>query len=228
MIESDARRATGVYWSSRRPARTRRSRGRCCRLRASRSRSARRSTRWCEDAESGRRRNPASRRSGVVCAAKRRLREILAAQPPWSDLPVLVLTRPGADSAGARRSGPDARQRDAAGAPGARGDAAQCGPHRRFVRASASIRSAGTSRSGRAPRKSLRIADQRKDEFLATLGHELRNPLAPLLTGLQLLKLAGLKDPVAAQVTARSWSARSATSSGWWTICSKCRASRAG
>lgn len=33
----------------------------------------------------------------------------------------------------------------------------------------------------------LRQADQRKDEFLATLAHELRNPLAPLRTGLQLL-----------------------------------------
>jgi PAS domain S-box-containing protein len=36
------------------------------------------------------------------------------------------------------------------------------------------------------------LADQarRKDEFLATLAHELRNPLAPIRTGLQVLKLA--------------------------------------
>jgi len=34
----------------------------------------------------------------------------------------------------------------------------------------------------------LREADRRKDEFLATLSHELRNPLAPLRTGLQLLQ----------------------------------------
>jgi signal transduction histidine kinase len=32
-------------------------------------------------------------------------------------------------------------------------------------------------------------ADRRKDEFLAMLAHELRNPLAPLRTGLQLLHL---------------------------------------
>lgn len=33
-------------------------------------------------------------------------------------------------------------------------------------------------------------ADKRKDEFLAVLGHELRNPLAPLTAGLELLKQA--------------------------------------
>jgi PAS domain S-box-containing protein len=37
----------------------------------------------------------------------------------------------------------------------------------------------------------LREADQRKDEFLATLSHELRNPLAPLRNGLQLMRLQG-------------------------------------
>ncbi len=32
-------------------------------------------------------------------------------------------------------------------------------------------------------------ADRRKDEFLAMLGHELRNPLAPILTAVELMKL---------------------------------------
>ena len=36
--------------------------------------------------------------------------------------------------------------------------------------------------------EALREADRRKDEFLATLAHELRNPLAPIRTGLQILK----------------------------------------
>ena len=36
----------------------------------------------------------------------------------------------------------------------------------------------------------LREADRRKDEFLATLAHELRNPLAPIRTGLEVLRLA--------------------------------------
>ena len=37
----------------------------------------------------------------------------------------------------------------------------------------------------------LAAADRRKDEFLAVLGHELRNPLAPLQNGLELLALGG-------------------------------------
>jgi signal transduction histidine kinase len=40
----------------------------------------------------------------------------------------------------------------------------------------------------------LRDADRRKDEFIATLGHELRNPLAPLRNGVELLRIAGA-DP---------------------------------
>ena len=40
----------------------------------------------------------------------------------------------------------------------------------------------------------LRQADRRKDEFLAVLAHELRNPLAPIRTGLELLRHLGLND----------------------------------
>ena len=43
-------------------------------------------------------------------------------------------------------------------------------------------------------RQTLREADQRKDEFLATLAHELRGPLAPIRTGLEVLK-ASREDP---------------------------------
>jgi PAS domain S-box-containing protein len=35
----------------------------------------------------------------------------------------------------------------------------------------------------------LRDADRRKDEFLATLSHELRNPLAPIRTALEVMRL---------------------------------------
>lgn len=39
--------------------------------------------------------------------------------------------------------------------------------------------------------EALREADQRKDAFLAILAHELRNPLAPIRTGLELLRVGG-------------------------------------
>lgn len=41
-----------------------------------------------------------------------------------------------------------------------------------------------------AAEERLREADRRKDHFLATLAHELRNPLAPISTGLELMKLS--------------------------------------
>jgi PAS domain S-box-containing protein len=43
----------------------------------------------------------------------------------------------------------------------------------------------------RAARLAAEQANRSKDEFLAMLGHELRNPLAPILTALELIKLRG-------------------------------------
>jgi PAS domain S-box-containing protein len=42
--------------------------------------------------------------------------------------------------------------------------------------------------------KKLQEQDKRKDEFLATLAHELRNPLAPIHNGLQIMRMAGVSD----------------------------------
>lgn len=47
--------------------------------------------------------------------------------------------------------------------------------------------------------QALRDSDRRKDEFLATLAHELRNPLAPLRNGLQVLKMTGPNEEMAEQ-----------------------------
>lgn len=57
-------------------------------------------------------------------------------------------------------------------------------------------------RLGRVERK-LREMDRRKDEFLATLAHELRNPLGPIRTAVQLLRRLD-PDVPAAQETARN------------------------
>ena len=46
----------------------------------------------------------------------------------------------------------------------------------------------------RGRNQALRRADQRKDEFLAMLGHELRNPLTPVVNTLQLLQVKGITD----------------------------------
>jgi PAS domain S-box-containing protein len=43
----------------------------------------------------------------------------------------------------------------------------------------------------RRAERALKEADQRKDQFLAMLAHELRNPLVPIRNGLQILNLAG-------------------------------------
>lgn len=105
---------------------------------------------------------------------------LLRAQPGWSDLPVLVLARQGADS---RVIGQ------------AMDTVANVTVIERPVRVASfvsSVRSALRARARqydlRGTLQGLREADQRKTEFLATLAHELRNPLAPLMTALTLLK----------------------------------------
>src|SRR5262249_33001314 len=50
--------------------------------------------------------------------------------------------------------------------------------------------------------EALREADRRKDEFIALLAHELRNPLAPLRNGLQGMRLAARGANAVAQARA--------------------------
>lgn len=50
--------------------------------------------------------------------------------------------------------------------------------------------------------RELREADRRKDEFLATLAHELRNPLAPIRNGLHIMRLSGDNMAAVEQVRA--------------------------
>jgi signal transduction histidine kinase len=119
--------------------------------------------------------------------ASRLLAITLAQQAPWSDLPVLVLTRQGADSV------------DASLAVSALGNVTLLERPLRVATLVSTVRTALRARERqyqiRRHLAELSEADQRKNEFLATLGHELRNPLSPLLTSLELLKLPAREEP---------------------------------
>jgi signal transduction histidine kinase len=137
----------------------------------------------------------------AVAVAEGELKHVLAEQPPWSDLPVLVLTRPGADSVNVDH------------AVRVLGNVTLLERPLHMVTLLSAIRTALRARERQyqirahlAERatavETLRAADRRKDEFLATLGHELRNPLSPLLTSLHLLKESvASKNVVAHTVT---------------------------
>lgn len=61
---------------------------------------------------------------------------------------------------------------------------------------------AGTTRDvtdRQAMEQELREADRKKDDFIALLAHELRNPLAPIRNGLQVLRMAGRDVDAAAR-----------------------------
>jgi len=130
----------------------------------------------------------------VASAAAMQLADVIARQPPWSDLPVLVLTHGDIDSA------------DVDEAVRTLGNVTLLERPVRVATLLSAIQTALRARDRQYQIRgyladrirseiALRLADQRKDEFLATLGHELRNPLAPMQAGLQLLKLGNLSDP---------------------------------
>jgi signal transduction histidine kinase len=120
----------------------------------------------------------------------RSLFDALESQPSWSDIPIVVLSSAGADSAAARQ------------AMALLGNVTVL---ERPVRVTTLVSSLRTAI--RATRRQYQIRDQltelqraeaqlrdidrRKDEFLATLAHELRNPLAPMRNALQILRLKG-------------------------------------
>lgn len=108
------------------------------------------------------------------------LARALDAQPPWSDLPVIVLSRQGADS----RTLADVLRR-------LRNVTVIERPVRMAALRSAveaALRARARQWEVRALLDDLSEADRRKTEFLATLAHELRNPLAPISAALDLLQ----------------------------------------
>ncbi|HVQ30016.1 MAG TPA: ATP-binding protein, partial [Vicinamibacteria bacterium] len=127
------------------------------------------------------------------------LRRFLAQQPPWSDLPVLVMTRPGADSLALKEAVRTLGNVTLLERP-LRGATLLSAVQTALRARARQYQIRGHLAERARAEESLRVADQRKDEFLATLGHELRNPLAPLVTGLKVISLAKVANPVVQQV----------------------------
>ena len=109
------------------------------------------------------------------------LERFLAMQPPWSDLPIIVVGAAGEDL-----SLPHAHQ--------SLGNVSLLSRPLALPTLTSTVQAALRARARQYQmRDLLRQRDeaaQRKDEFLAMLAHELRNPLAPLRTGLQVLRLS--------------------------------------
>jgi signal transduction histidine kinase/CheY-like chemotaxis protein len=113
-------------------------------------------------------------------AGSARLGEWLASQPPWSDISVILVARHGADSrtvAQVMESLPNVTVIE------------------RPVRVASLVSTVRSTVRARLRQYEVRdlldglqAADRRKTEFLATLAHELRNPLAPIRTALALLQ----------------------------------------
>lgn len=102
------------------------------------------------------------------------LNKYLTEQPTWSDLPILVLTKSGGNS------------------PWIQGAYERFGNLtllERPVRAPTLISATRSAIRARLRQYEIRTSDERKDEFLAMLAHELRNPLAPISAAAKLLEL---------------------------------------
>jgi signal transduction histidine kinase/ActR/RegA family two-component response regulator len=113
-------------------------------------------------------------------------------QPPWSDLPVVLLSPRGADSA------------TAVWAMNTLTNVTVLEQPVRVMTLISALRTALNARRRqyelRDRLEALREADRQKDEFLATLSHELRNPLAPIRNALHVLRLAGGDEQTRARV----------------------------
>lgn len=112
----------------------------------------------------------------------RELSGFLAGQPTWSDLPVVVLSKQGLDSHGVR----EVFER--------LGNVTLL---ERPVRSATLASAALSALRARRRQYQMREIDRRKDAFLAVLGHELRNPLAPIRTAMDVLnRIPGSSDQV--------------------------------
>jgi signal transduction histidine kinase/ActR/RegA family two-component response regulator len=119
------------------------------------------------------------------------LAEFIARQPNWSDLPILVLTKVATDKQWLKEAYERLRNLTLLEIP---------------IRPSTLVSAVRAAVRARGRQYEIAAADRRKDEFLAMLGHELRNPLAPIGAAAQLLDLASsnvVKVKMASEIIAR-------------------------
>ena len=115
------------------------------------------------------------------------LAEVIARQPAWSDLPVVLMTQRGSDSPAVAK------------ATETLGNVTLVERPVRVPALRSAVRTALRARERqyqmRTRMREREEADRRKDEFLATLAHELRNPLAPIRNTVNILRLSGPQQP---------------------------------
>ena len=125
--------------------------------------------------------------------------DALAAQPPWSDVPVILLAPDRRHSPAVERVLSVLTNVTLIDRPvSARSMVSAVLAALRARRRQYQLRD--QMMELRQVERALRDADRRKDEFLATLAHELRNPLAPLRTGLSLQSMLPPGSPEAVRV----------------------------
>jgi signal transduction histidine kinase len=98
-------------------------------------------------------------------------------QQGWSDLPLLVMSRRDAASPGLQHRYPELGNVSLVERP---------------AQGVTLVSAAQSALRARRRQYAMREVDQRKDEFLAMLGHELRNPLAPIRAASDLLRMPTL------------------------------------
>jgi signal transduction histidine kinase/CheY-like chemotaxis protein len=120
-----------------------------------------------------------------------RLEAAVRAQPPWSDLPLLLVARTSTLAL-------------PPGAVGRLGNVAILTRPMGLDALASAVRSALRARHRQFEVRDLLLQQheqaQRKDQFLAMLAHELRNPLAPIRYAAHMLQLEGLSADKVAQL----------------------------
>lgn len=125
-----------------------------------------------------------------------RVLQAIAAQPAWSDVPVVLMSRVGEVSGSERIAAVMSQLTNVTvidRPTSVRTLVSAVEAALRARRRQYQIHDQLTAL--REAEDALRLADRRKDEFLATLAHELRNPLAPLRSALDFMRLRGGADP---------------------------------